>query len=65
MGVAEPKYKMEVKAGDIVRINDGPFKDFEGAINAIDEEKARIKILIAMFERETPVEIDYLQVKKI
>ena len=65
MGVAEPKYKMEVKAGDVVRINDGPFKDFEGAINAIDEEKGKIKILISMFGRETPVEIDYLQVKKI
>ena len=64
MGVAEPKYKMEVKAGDVVRINDGPFKDFEGAINAIDEEKGKIKILISMFGRETPVEIDYLQVKR-
>src|SRR3989344_5982163 len=65
MGVAEPKYKMDVKTGDVVRINDGPFKDFEGAINAIDEEKGKIKILISMFGRETPVEIDYLQVKKI
>jgi len=65
MGVSEPKYKMDVKAGDVVKITDGPFKDFEGSINAIDEEKGKIKILISMFGRETPVEIDYLQIKKI
>src|SRR3990167_2848145 len=60
-----PLDKKDVNTGDVVRINDGPFKDFEGAINAIDEEKGKIKILISMFGRETPVEIDYLQVKKI
>ena len=65
MGVNEPKYKMDVKAGDVVKITDGPFKEFEGSINAIDEEKGKIKILISMFGRETPVEIDYLQIKKI
>jgi len=65
MGMAEPKYKMDIKSGDVVRITDGPFKDFEGAINEIDEERGKIKILISMFGRETPVEIDYLQVKKI
>ena len=65
MGVSEPKYKMDVKVGDVVKITEGPFKEFEGSINAIDEEKGKIKILISMFGRETPVEIDYLQVKKI
>ena len=56
MGVAEPKYKMEVKAGDVVRINDGPFKDFEGAINAIDEEKGKIKILSINVRTRNPGE---------
>lgn len=65
MGVSEPKYKMDVKVGDVVRINDGPFKEFEGTVNNVDEERGKIKILISMFGRETPVEIDYLQVKKI
>ncbi|NUQ57212.1 MAG: transcription termination/antitermination factor NusG [Candidatus Paceibacter sp.] len=65
MGMAEPKYKMDVKEGDVVRITDGPFKEFEGTVNEVDEERGKIKILISMFGRETPVEIDYLQVKKI
>lgn len=65
MGVKEPKYKMDVKIGDIVRINDGPFKDFEGTVNEVDEKRGKIKVLISMFSRETPVEIDFLQVKKI
>ena len=65
MGVTEPKYKMDIKKGDVVRIIDEPFKDFEGSANEIDEERGKIKILISMFGRETPVEVDYLQVKKI
>jgi len=65
MGVKDPKYKMDVKPGDIVRITDGPFKEFEGKINEVDEEKGKIKALVSMFGRETPVELDFLQVKKI
>lgn len=65
MGVKEPKYKMDVKPGDIVRITDGPFKEFEGKINEVDEERGKIKALVSMFGRETPVELDFLQVKKI
>lgn len=65
MGVEEPKYKIDVVIGDIVKINDGPFKDFEGKISNIDEERGKIKVLVSMFGRETPVELDYLQVKKI
>jgi transcriptional antiterminator NusG len=65
MGVKEPKYKVDLKIGDIVRIADGPFKDFEGKINDIDEERGKVKALVSMFGRETPVEIDFLQVKKI
>ncbi len=65
MGVEEPKYKLDVKEGDIVKITDGPFKDFEGRINEVDEARGKIKILVSIFGRETPVEIDFLQAKKI
>jgi len=65
MGGKEPKYKVDIRPGDIVRITDGPFKDFEGRVNEIDEERGKIKTLVSMFGRETPVELDFLQVKKI
>jgi len=65
MGVEEPKYKIDVLVGDMVKINDGPFKDTDGKVSEVDEERGRVKVLISMFGRETPVELDFLQVKKI
>lgn len=65
IGIEEPKYKINVRAGDAVTITDGPFKDFDGTVSEIDEGKGRIKVLVSMFGRETPVELDFLQVKKI
>lgn len=65
MGVEEPKYKIEFKDGDLVRINDGPLKGFEGKVTDIDEDKGKIKVLVSMFGRETPVNLDFLQVKKV
>ena len=65
MGVDEPKYKIEIAVGDNVKIMDGPFKDFDGRISEVDEERGRVKVLVTMFSRETPVELDFLQVKKI
>lgn len=65
MGVDEPKYKIDLTMSDVVKITDGPFKDFEGKIGAIDDERGRVKVLVSMFGRETPVELDYLQVRKI
>lgn len=65
MGVAEPKYRIDVAAGDAVKINDGPFKDFDGKVQEIDDEKGKVKVLVSIFGRETPVELDFLQVKKI
>ncbi len=65
MGAKEPKYKFDIAIGDTARIIDGPFKDFEGKVHAIDEERGKIKVLVSMFGRETPVELDFLQVKKI
>lgn len=65
MGVEEPKYKIELKIDDLVRVNDGPLKGFEGKVTDIDEDKGRVKVLVSMFGRETPVTLDYLQVKSV
>ncbi len=65
MGAGEPKFKMDVSIGDTVRVTDGPFKDFEGKVNEVDEARGKIKVLVSMFGRETPVELDFLQVKKL
>jgi len=65
MGVEEPKYKIDVAPGDRVKITDGPFKDFDGKIAEIDMEKGRVKVLVTIFGRETPVELDFLQIKKL
>lgn len=65
MGVEEPKYKIDVQVGSPVRIIDGPFKEFEGKVSELDEARGKIKVLVSMFGRETPVELDFLQVKKI
>ena len=65
MGVAEPKYKIDVVSGDSVKIIDGPFKEFDGKVDEVDEEKGRIKVLVSIFGRETPVELDFLQINKI
>ena len=65
MGVEEPAYKIDVEIGDPVKISDGPFKDFEGKVSEIDTEKGKVKVLVSMFGRETPVELDFLQIKKL
>lgn len=65
MGVEEPKYKIDVNVGSPVKITDGPFKGCEGKVSTVDEERGKVKILVSMFGRETPVELDFLQVKKI
>ncbi|MBA2279077.1 transcription termination/antitermination protein NusG [Candidatus Saccharibacteria bacterium] len=64
MGRDEPKHKIDYSLGDVVNITDGPFKGFDGAINEIDVQKGKLKVLVNMFGRETPVELDSLQVKK-
>lgn len=65
MGVDEPEYKLDVEVGSSVSITDGPFKNQEGKVSEIDEERGKIKVLVNMFGRETPVELDFLQIKKI
>ncbi|MEK7578758.1 MAG: transcription termination/antitermination protein NusG [Patescibacteria group bacterium] len=65
MGGTESKYKIEFSVGDPVKIIDGPFKDFDGKVSEIDEEHGKVKVLISMFGRETAVELDSLQIKKL
>ncbi|MDD5606595.1 MAG: transcription termination/antitermination protein NusG [Candidatus Pacebacteria bacterium] len=65
IGVEKPQYQTIFKKGDNVKITDGPFKEFDGKVEEIDEEKGKVKVLINMFGRDTPIEIDLLQIKKI
>jgi transcription termination/antitermination protein NusG len=65
MGVEEPTYTIDVSEGDAVKINDGPFKGYEGKVSHVDNSRGKVKVLVSMFGRETPVELDYLQIKKI
>lgn len=55
----------DLQVNEVVKISEGPFKDFEGKISEVDSEKGKLKVLVSMFGRETPVELDFLQVKKI
>lgn len=59
------KHKVDLSIDDLVVIADGPFKELEGKVGEVDEESGKIKVLVSMFGRETPVELDYLQVKKV
>jgi len=59
------KHNIDLENGDIVVVVDGPFKDLEGKVEELDNEKGKIKVNVSMFGRETPVELDFLQVKKI
>jgi transcriptional antiterminator NusG len=64
MGIEDPKYKIDFAVGDLVKILDGPFKDYEGKVADIDEAKGKVKVFVSIFGRETPLELDFLQVKK-
>ncbi len=59
------KHKLDVAPGDIVTIVDGPFKELEGRVGEIDEKSGKVKVLVSMFGRETPVELDFLQLKRV
>ena len=65
MGVEDPKHNIDFKIGEVVSITDGPFKSFDGAVCEIDNQKGKIKVMVSMFGRDTPVELDALQVSKI
>lgn len=65
MHAETPKHTIDLQKDESVIITDGPFKDLEGKIGDVDEERGKVKVLVSMFGRETPVELDFLQVKKI
>ncbi|HFC11099.1 MAG TPA: transcription termination/antitermination factor NusG [Candidatus Kaiserbacteria bacterium] len=65
MNADAPKHKIDLVKDDPVTIVDGPFKELEGKIGEVDEERGKVKVMVAMFGRETPVELDFLQVKKL
>jgi len=65
IGGNSTKHSIDLAIDDAVIIADGPFKEFEGKVNEVDTERGKVKVLVSMFGRETPVELDFLQVKKI
>lgn len=65
MGVEDPKHNIDFKIGEVVSIIDGPFKSFDGSVCEIDNQKGKVKVMVSMFGRDTPVELDALQVSKI
>lgn len=65
IGVREPKFKIDVKQNDPVKVVDGPFKDQDGKVQEVDADHGKVKVLITVFGRETPVELDFLQIKKL
>jgi transcriptional antiterminator NusG len=65
MTQATPQFKADYVEGEAVKITDGPFTDFLGTVNSIDEARGKVEILINIFGRETPVELDFLQVQKV
>ena len=60
-----PRFKTKFSVGEAVKITDGTFADFLGTIHEIDEEKGKVKVLVSIFGRETPVELDFLQISKV
>jgi transcriptional antiterminator NusG len=65
MTMAAPKFKATFSVGEAVKIVEGPFADFLGTVDHIDDEKGKVRVLVSIFGRETPVELDFLQVAKI
>lgn len=65
MGVEDPKHQIDFAIGEVVNIIDGPFKGFDGAVSEIDAVKGKLRVMVSMFGRDTPVELDALQVNKV
>lgn len=64
MGLNEPKYKADFQKGDIVKIIDGPFATHEGVVDEVHADKGKLRVLVTLFERETPMELGFNQVQK-
>ncbi len=65
METEAPKVRVNYQVGQAVKITDGPFSDFDGIVDAIDQEKGKVRVLVSFFGRETPVELDFLQVMRL
>jgi len=65
MKVEQPSYLASFTVGDVVKVTDGPFKDFVGTISEINDDKGQVKVLLSVFGRETPVVLDFLQVTRL
>ncbi|OGZ01321.1 MAG: transcription termination/antitermination protein NusG [Candidatus Liptonbacteria bacterium RIFCSPLOWO2_01_FULL_53_13] len=65
MGKEESRFNVDLRVGDLVKVTDGPFKDYDGKVSEIDEERGRVKVLVPIFGRDTAVDLDSLQVKKV
>ena len=65
MGAEDPKHNIDLVNGDLVQITDGALKGFQAKVDEVDEEKGKVKVLVSMFGRETPVSLDYLQLKRV
>ncbi len=65
MDASTVKHTIDLSIDDAVKIVDGPFKDLDGKVSEVDDNRGKVKVLVSMFGRETPVELDFLQVKKI
>jgi transcriptional antiterminator NusG len=64
-GIEKPRPKVEWEVGEVVRVKEGPFTDFNGAIEEVNYDKSKVRVSVTIFGRATPVELDFGQVEKI
>ncbi|MBU0680048.1 MAG: transcription termination/antitermination protein NusG [Proteobacteria bacterium] len=63
-GALKPKPKVMYEAGDVIRVIDGPFANFQGTVDEVHPDKGRVKVMVSIFGRETPVELEFIQIAK-